>query len=158
MKQSILLLMVALVVAGCIYIEKGDKSPCANMVSAVVSHNVKKNCEDLTDEDFAKMAILNLLNGGIFELEVDAFRKLVNLRELQLAGNRLQTLPVGIFEGLRYLKILDLSRNNLSTLPEHVFDDLEVPGTHVWLSGNYFSELEKRRIREDTPQNITLYW
>ena len=52
------------------------------------------------------------------------FDNLVNLKELDISGNRLASLPEGSFNDLRNLETLRLSRTRLTSLPIGAFDNL----------------------------------
>ena len=83
------------------------------------------DCAAITDASLArKRGDIQLYDQGITSLLSRDFSGLVNLRELGVDGNSLQTLPEGVFAGLGELNNLYLSDNQLQVLRTDVFAGL----------------------------------
>ncbi len=83
------------------------------------------DCAAITDASLArKRGDIQLYDQGITSLLSRDFSGLVNLRELGVDGNSLQTLPEGVFAGLGELNNLYLSDNQLQVLRANVFAGL----------------------------------
>jgi len=68
---------------------------------------------------------LNLSNLYLTSLD-GLTKKYTNLREINLAGNRLKSLPEGVFNGLTSLQVLRLDHNQLTSLSAGVFNGLSL--------------------------------
>lgn len=66
---------------------------------------------------------LYIYNCNIQEISLTAFNELGQLRELNMSGNSLTTLPQGLFDKNVYLAELDLSNNMLVLLPDSLFNN-----------------------------------
>ena len=78
--------------------------------------------------------LLNLhLNNNSLRLQSGMFRKLVNLKALDLRYNRLKEIPAGTFEGLAHMQWLDLRSNLLKEVKSDWFKGLK------YLLGLYLS-------------------
>ena len=81
-------------------------------------------CEDITEEDLARVGSLSLVAQGITALEEDDFAGLSGLTRLELQSNQLTDLPDGLLDGLSRLKTLLLQDNLLTEFREGLFADL----------------------------------
>ena len=70
--------------------------------------------------ELERLGYLYLDNNRLAELAPETFDG-VQLGELDLGGNRLQSLPAGLFEDQPWLQRVDLSHNRLATLPSGLF-------------------------------------
>ncbi|XP_070295044.1 leucine-rich repeat-containing protein 19 isoform X2 [Salvelinus sp. IW2-2015] len=64
----------------------------------------------------SKLEVLNLSHNNISRVEPKALAGLVNLRELDLSYNRLQSLPLHLLDDLKKLSVLRLGGNTLRDL------------------------------------------
>ena len=77
----------------------------------------RPDIEDITDAHIAAIPVLNLRDAGITKLKSGDFSGMTGLRNINLYGNLLMSLPVGIFEGLTALTTLRLGHNLLDPMP-----------------------------------------
>ncbi|XP_044541213.1 leucine-rich alpha-2-glycoprotein [Gracilinanus agilis] len=78
---------------------------------------------------------------ALSKLSSDALRGLPNLKELHLAGNRIDSLSPGLLMSTPALEVLDLTGNNLSGLPSGLFRNSETLHSLV-LKGNKLDTLQ----------------
>ena len=81
-------------------------------------------CDEVTVEQLAGVAMLQLSDSSISTLQVQDFSGLSGLKSLWLNNNSLRNLPEGGFGGLTSLELLWLHGNLLSTLPEGLLSGL----------------------------------
>ena len=94
----------------------------------------------VTDTDIALITHLDLEGMDITSLRVDDFAGMISLQTLNIADNKLTTLPARIFSNLTALASLHLEGNNIETLPSDAFEGL----TFLWtlsLTGNELTHL-----------------
>ena len=120
----------------------GRTNAVLNAITAAAGLTGAVQCEDIGNEELAKITTLNLrsrrvgsLKEGDFDglyglqdlyldqnrltdLPLELFADLSNLQELRLKNNQLTDLPDGLLAGLQSLKRLDLSDNQLAELPQ----------------------------------------
>ena len=77
----------------------------------------RPDIEDITDAQIAAISVLDLRDAGITKLKSGDFSGMTGLRNINLYGNLLMSLPVGIFEGLTALTTLRLGHNLLDPMP-----------------------------------------
>ena len=90
------------------------------------------DCTSVTDERLLELRELRVRgpedpSGGdasLTSLKANDFRGLAGLRHLELAANRLSSLPDGVFAGLVALEELDLSGNRIAELSAEAFAGL----------------------------------
>ena len=85
------------------------------------------NIRRISKGDFRKLSELRRLNlvfNAIDDISSKAFRNLRKLRSLNLGHNRLRTLPPKLFESLTSLEELYLNDNLLTDLPLEIFSTL----------------------------------
>ena len=70
------------------------------------------------------LQILYLRENNISKLEIDTFKGLTALQELDLQKNELVELQSGLFHDLSSLQILYMSRNNIAKLEVGIFRGL----------------------------------
>ncbi|XP_026927049.2 leucine-rich repeat-containing G-protein coupled receptor 5 isoform X2 [Acinonyx jubatus] len=80
-----------------------------------------------------KLQKIDLRHNEIFEIRVDTFQQLLNLRALNLAWNKIAVIHPNAFSTLPSLRKLDLSSNLLSSFPVTGLHGL----THLKLTGNH---------------------
>lgn len=79
--------------------------------------------------------VLGCSHCEITDIDANAFRHLVNLQQLSLDSNHLNTVRASWFEGLDYLTYLDLNYNDIRDIEDSVYDNL--PGlVDLRISGN----------------------
>ncbi|XP_012522611.1 pollen-specific leucine-rich repeat extensin-like protein 2 [Monomorium pharaonis] len=93
----------------------------------------------ITTDTFSRFGgnlwVLSCSHCEITDIDPDAFRRLVNLQQLNLDSNRLTTVRASWFEGLVYLTYLDLSYNDIRDIEDGVYRNL--PGlVDLRVSGN----------------------
>ncbi|KAG6449047.1 phospholipase A2 inhibitor [Manduca sexta] len=67
---------------------------------------------------------ITLKDCRITDVDIEAFKNVYNLKEIDLSRNKISFLKVGVFDGIPKLSSLRLSKNLLSTLPLGLFDNL----------------------------------
>nr|XP_023028507.1 leucine-rich repeat-containing protein 15-like [Leptinotarsa decemlineata] len=98
-----------------------------------INSSLFKNCKNVQ--------YLNLSFNKIFDIQVDAFDRLIKLKVLDLKSNKLSVLKHGIFKNLSNLEHLDLSSNYFKTIPYGTLDSLKKL-IFLSLSYNEFSILD----------------
>lgn len=82
----------------------------------------------ITADTFARFGgnlwVLSCSHCEIADIDADAFRRLVNLQQLNLDSNRLTTVKASWFEGLDYLTYLDLNYNDIRDIEDGVYKNL----------------------------------
>lgn len=68
--------------------------------------------------------VLSCSHCEITDIDADAFRRLINLQQLNLDSNRLTTVRASWFEGLNYLTYLDLNYNDIRDIEDGVYKNL----------------------------------
>lgn len=94
---------------------------------------------------------LQMAKCNISNIEPDAFSTLVSLKEINLSGNRLASIPPGLFANT--IVKIDLSNNNLENLDGSLFQELQ----HLIvldLSGNRLSSFPTNLPRVLTRLNL----
>ena len=102
-----------------------SRSPAVQ--TAIIARVPATNCATVTDDMlYALTGTLDLVRDGINALRPHDFNMLTGLQGINLANNRLTTLPEGIFTDLTSLTSLNLSINRLSanTPADHIFAPL----------------------------------
>nr|CAL25135.1 leureptin [Manduca sexta] len=67
---------------------------------------------------------ITLKDCRITDVDIEAFKNVYNLEEIDLSRNKISSLKVGVFDGIPKVSSLTLSKNLLSTLPLGLFDNL----------------------------------
>ncbi len=101
-------------------------------------------CSTITPDGpqgLSSVMTLDVIDSG--SLQAGDFNGLTKLRQLRLAGNRLQSLPPGIFDSITTLEELFLFGNDLTSIPAGLFDRL-TGLTKLDLSQNLLSSLPER--------------
>ncbi|GAB1863514.1 Insulin-like growth factor-binding protein complex acid labile chain [Camponotus japonicus] len=93
-------------------------------------------------------------NCGLENLQRDTFNEMPALARLNLATNRLTSLPIGLLKRLSSLRELDLSNNIISTLQPGMFDGAESL-TKMSLANNPLTTLQVTPFL-DTPSLMKL--
>ena len=73
-----------------------------------------KPCEQITNEDLARITELDLSKKEIPKLKSNDFKDMVYLKKVDLSFNQLTELPEGVFAGLKSLERLHLYENQLT--------------------------------------------
>ena len=83
---------------------------------SILDSNYLKNNPNLT--------LFKATGIGLIEVPKDLFKTTIQMKFLQLDGNRIATLPKEIFWKLESLQVLNLAGNQLSSLSATIFKDL----------------------------------
>ncbi|XP_070159970.1 uncharacterized protein [Polyergus mexicanus] len=82
----------------------------------------------ITADTFARFGeslwVLSCSHCEITDIDVDAFRRLVNLQQLSLNNNYLTTVKASWLKGLHYLTYVDLNYNNIRDIEDDVYRNL----------------------------------
>ncbi|XP_030055609.1 trophoblast glycoprotein-like [Microcaecilia unicolor] len=147
----------------------GGNSTWASLTTLILSNNHIHTLQDRAFRDFLALTTLDLSHNDLVTVAPNAFLggpRLQNLKlnsvlwregaaseeqllvavalprslwQLELAGNRLETLPVTLLDQLPDLQVLDLRQNSLATLPEAVLATLAQQGRpQLYLHSNPF--------------------
>jgi len=93
----------------------------------------------------ARKLVLNF-NPIADRLSSNAFMGIAErLRELQLSGCGLRTIPVGILTGMTELRHLHMWKNNIERMPAYVFDGA-VNLRELMMWGNWIEELGEHSL------------
>ena len=113
------------------------------------------DCASVTDERLLELRELRVRgpedpSGGdtsLTSLKADDFRGLAGLRHLELAANRLSSLPDGVFAGLAALEELNMSGNRIAELSAEIFAGL---GELRWIDirDNVLAELPRHLLAD----------
>jgi len=93
-----------------------------------------------------RLKTLNLEGNHISEVTLDAFRLLSNLESLNIARNRIPTLPSSAFSANTQLRTLDASQNEIGGLDVDAFNETRTLES-LLLHGNRISTLPKYVFR-----------
>ena len=108
--------------------------------NAFVRESPVSNCANVTEAHLNAIMSLNLAGYRITTLEQSDFDKLWSLEKIDLARNRLRTIPTGLFWYLTELTELNLSDNRLTTLESRTFASLSNL-EYLSLTGNQLTKL-----------------
>ena len=97
-------------------------------------------------QNLTSLKILELEFNGMTRLPDRLLNGLVNLNELNLAGNRVISFSVSFFMSLASLKTLWLNQNELVTFDEQILNGL-INLESVYLNYNKFNDTERERLR-----------
>ena len=96
----------------------------------------------------ATLTALRLLKCNIEQIDTDALRLLVSLKELELPENKLKTIAPGLFSGNKFLTRIVLRANRIESLAAATFSQLES------LDSLDLSQNQLRAIPADLPRGL----
>ena len=82
------------------------------------------DCSDVTEDHLLTILYLNLSHKGLDTLQLQDFRGLSRLVDIDLEHNTLETFPVGLFANLERIEVIRLGNNRLSDIPANSFSEL----------------------------------
>ena len=101
------------------------------------------NHNKYTNKELVNLQDLDLRFNQIETLPEGIFDQLINLQVLDLDDNKIETLPESIFNNLGNLQVLYLYNNKIETLPENIFNKL-VKLQELYLTNNKIKTLPER--------------
>ena len=102
----------------------GRTSAVLNAIKAAAELTGAARCEDVSNDDLARITTLNLQSQSIGSLKEGDFEGLSGLQSLHLDQNQLTGLPGGLFGDLSKLQELRMENNELTELPERLLAGL----------------------------------
>ncbi len=102
----------------------GRTAAVIHAITRAAHYSGIEECDQVTDEQLARITGFYLHNLGISSLRKGDFDGLTGLTRLPLSSNELTELPDGLFADLVSLRYLHLAHNRLTHLPENLFTGL----------------------------------
>ncbi len=126
-------------------VDTGDFTGLGNLVELRLHDNRLATIPDEAFRDLINLKILNLA-GTAFTSVPTAIRQLSSLQEIYLQSGQIEHLARNSFEGLSELRWLVMSDNRLSTLPDGVVSDLKNL-QYLYLGRNRISTVRKEALQ-----------
>ncbi|GAV06642.1 hypothetical protein RvY_16598 [Ramazzottius varieornatus] len=121
-----------------------------------LSENLIVGVDNATFRMMSSLRTLNLQSNRIGQLPPSAFWGTLQLQDLDLSYNVIESFPEDLFRGVRRLT-LNVAHNNLKTLPDHIFSKPRVDRLiDINLSSNSFNGYPEKALGEQEYNLIAL--